>query len=99
LFRHKDIVVTGYQANGKQVQQSFTLDWIQDGPGGAVDFQKFNVAGFDALSHVTFTKSGTSSGFFSLDNIAVTPAQVPEPASLALLGLGLAGLFSARRKY
>jgi hypothetical protein len=44
-----------------------------------------------------FSSTNAGSGF-AVDNIVVNEAAVPEPASLALIGLGLAAVAGLRRR-
>lgn len=71
--------------------QSFSFNYVDTG----LDFIGFT-------SDTPITGYTVNSGYTVLDNVtlgaAALPASVPEPGSVALLGLGLMGFVAARRK-
>jgi len=107
----QQIRVTGNQVGGGTVVSDFALDFIQDGPGAAVDFQRFVLgSGFDNLASVVFSGIGGTRNWFTLDNITLDTAAatvlrpslliapVPEPGSLLLAAVALVGLVGSRRQ-
>lgn len=56
---------------------------------------------FTSLVSLSFSETATgayrTTPGFALDNIMVSEASIPEPSTLALLGIGLAGIGCARR--
>jgi len=95
------VTFTGTLENGSTVTQKVLL-------ANNTSFQTVNFVGFDDVTSVTWAQgSATTRSFNQFDDIVVdgtvtggtpTPAPIPEPGSIALLGLGLVALVSKRRK-
>lgn len=56
----------------------------------------YALSGFNNLSSVDIY--GYNVYAVAIDNLEINASAVPEPASMALLGLGLAGVLAARRR-
>lgn len=94
----------GVKADDSLISQSFTIDGIIDGVGGANDFELFTFSsGFTGLKSAYVERTNYSGLYdeyfvpgFSMDNMQMSI--VPVPAAAWLFGSALAGLSWIRRK-
>lgn len=91
---------------GSQAGDTFTLTGLLNGL--IVDTETLSLASINTWTTVALTGTfdeiqwnGTGSSFhpFGVDNLVFNAAQVPEPGSLALLGLGFVGVLVSIRRF
>ena len=83
--------------NGTTLNFSNFLTGAGDGFFGVIDTVPFSSVSFgsELPSGIGLVPSGEQ---FAVDNVKIAAAAVPEPTTLALMGLGLAGVGFARKK-
>jgi PEP-CTERM motif len=98
--------VSLYFSSDGLTPNEFDVEW-----DGTTLFEKTNIAATRPnYTQLSFTVTGTGAdtlaiserndpGFFAIDDVSVSRAVVPEPATLTILGAALAALGLARRRH
>lgn len=97
---HSVFQIQANRADGSSVSRTITLDAIANHES-EIDFNQFVFDGFTGIKSLDIDLlTPREWTHIALDNLDVESAgaAVPEPASLGLMGLGIAGLAGARRR-
>jgi hypothetical protein len=90
-----DLVLTVQGLVNGSVVQTFQTDLVYTGP----EFYAVNFAQkVDTIEFSTYTPTDPNNAEFGLDNLTINPQAVPEPGSLAVLGLGAVCVIRHRRR-
>ncbi len=104
----KSVLFENYQSSNATMNENFTMGEMGGDHSNTLTGSLTGILGvgtysldYTVTSQSLLGGSETAGGFIRLDfgAPAPSPAAVPEPTTLALMGLGLMGLLAARRKF